>query len=158
MSAPKPIIYPVAQCLTLARAWRPNRYFTNERLRLPFDVSTPVTARLVPAATEDALALLLDNGVAAARASASLLAVNRHDASRRRMIPEDRGSRSKASIEEPTTDSDACQTCTGDVDTCERETESRAEGIPRWHLWYRGKVRYRICRGKRYRGRVSASA
>lgn len=111
-----------------------------------------MTARLVPAATEDALALLLDDGVAAARAASPLLTVNRHDASRRRMATEDRRSSLESSIEKPTTDSDAW---TGNVDACERETEPRTEGVPRWHLWYRGKVRYRIYRRKRYLGRVT---
>ena len=119
-----------------------------------------MTARLVPAATEDALALLLDDGVADARFAAASDLEHLYEASRERVGDKGQESRYKTKGPGPKSEFDACQACAGGGDTVEREKALGADGVPRWRLWHKSKVRQRraeTCKGHKGRVRITSS-
>ena len=112
--------------------------------------STPVTTRLVPAATEDALGLLLDDGKADARATAApipgrqvgvLISPSRSEAAGAKPVSPsgsgpgavEAGEPAKAGGREGGTEAPVFDACSGDGQ----------EGDPglRWRLWHKGEVR-----------------
>lgn len=113
--------------------------------------STPVTARLVPAATDDALDLLLDDGEAQARATAAPLPKRLSESSPSASEAEEQFDVKPTSPITPRTEEQAPvkagmgekasgpPTCNALVGG-RQEGESSRVGKLRWQLWHKGKV------------------
>ncbi|CAN0417092.1 unnamed protein product [Pylaiella littoralis] len=112
--------------------------------------STPVTARLVPAATDDALDLLLDDGEAQARATAAPLPKRLSESSPSASEAEEQfdvkptspitprteeQAPVKAGIGEKASGPPTCNALVGG----QQEGESSRVGKLRWQLWHKGK-------------------
>lgn len=124
---------------------------------LLWSASTPVTALLVPAATKDALRLLLDDGVADTRAADATEESRAYDALRQPKLP------SASAVEKlraQSTTPGEVAVGTGPTGTVgvgehhdriggERGTEPDLDGNLRWRLWHKGEVRIESAKGRR---------